>query len=490
MKKTWLLLVVLITSFQTFSQDVVTYFNGVSKINSNGETASLYSVKLTENYTFVTIELIPTRDRSRLNYFTSGFTHIKIGPYYKIRFLGALSNDGTSYHSCEPDDGWGWSKCKKGEKYRYTLVFDGRIPYGYTNFTMVDDYTEYHGYSFRNYTINNPDPVEKTGYNEFSVKQHIDNYNDGIVGIYEEVGGQHNYKFGCIKSGDEYKLVYLDGSDNLVWWKQGDLKAKIRQTSAPGLFKAEWRLVTKDVADEAYVGFDGISMKVLLEGVESSYLKTYPINTVPANAWSGSGLEIGEGHIITNFHVVDGARNIIVQRFVNNREEKFTAEVVATDKINDLAVIKITDSKYYKFQQLPYSVKFHTSDVGESCYALGYPMISTMGTEIKLTTGVISSRSGFKGDVSTYQVSAPVQPGNSGGPLFNYKGELIGIINAKHSNAENVSYAIKSSYIKNLIESFTNDNLFPTNNIISDKNLSYQVKSLTPFVYIIQCTNN
>ena len=117
-------------------------------------------------------------------------------------------------------------------------------------------------------------------------------------------------------------------------------------------------------------------------------------------------------------------------------------------------------------------------------------MISTMGTEIKLTTGVISSRSGFKGDVSTYQVSAPVQPGNSGGPLFNYKGELIGIINAKHSNAENVSYAIKSSYIKNLIESFTNDNLFPTNNIISDKNLSYQVKSLTPFVYIIQCTNN
>ena len=139
---------------------------------------------------------------------------------------------------------------------------------------------------------------------------------------------------------------------------------------------------------------------------------------------------------------------------------------------------------------MPYSVKFSTSDVGESCYALGYPMISTMGTEIKLTTGVISSRSGFQGNVSTYQVSVPVQPGNSGGPLFNYKGELIGIINAKHNNAENVSYAIKTAYVRNLIESFTNDDLFPKNNSITNKDLPGQVKSLKPFVYMIQCTNN
>jgi S1-C subfamily serine protease len=196
--------------------------------------------------------------------------------------------------------------------------------------------------------------------------------------------------------------------------------------------------------------------------------------------WSGSGIEIERGHIITNYHVVDGASNIIVQRVVNDREEKFVGEVIATDKVNDLAVIKITDTKYYKCGQLPYSVKFTTSDVGESCYALGYPMISTMGTEMKLTTGVISSRSGFQGDVSTYQVSAPVQPGNSGGPLFNYKGELIGIINAKHTNAENVSYAIKTSYVRNLTESFTNVNLFPTANLISGKDLPGQVKSIKP----------
>ena len=115
MKKLLLFLVTLTTFFQATSQNVVTYFNGQSKIQADGKIASLYSVELSDQYTFVTIELSPTYDRNRMTYFTSGFTHIQVGPYYKIRFLGALSNDGNSYHSCEPDDGWGWSNCKKGE---------------------------------------------------------------------------------------------------------------------------------------------------------------------------------------------------------------------------------------------------------------------------------------------------------------------------------------------------------------------------------------
>lgn len=491
MKKVLLFLLFLAISFSAASQDVITYFNGQSHIQSENEIASLYSVRLSDNYTFVTIELVPKIDRSRMTYFTSGFTHIQVGPYYKIRFLGALSNDGNSYHSCEPDDGWGWSNCKKGQKYYYTLVFDGRIPHGHTNFTMIDNYTEFRGYSFRNYTINNPDVVEKTGLDEYSVRQHICDNNDGIVGIYEEVNGQA-YRLGCVKSGDNYKLIFIDGSSNLTWWECGDLKAYLKPTSTPGLYKAMWYLASKEMVNEAYVGFDGTSMKVLLGDAESNYLKTFPTyaEAMQSDAWSGSGIEIENGYVITNYHVVEGANNILLQRVVSNREEVFTAEVVATDKVNDLAVIKITDSDYYKYQQLPYSVKFSTSDVGESCYALGYPMISTMGTEIKLTTGVISSRSGFQGDVSTYQVSVPVQPGNSGGPLFNYKGELIGIINAKHTDAENVSYAIKTAYVRNLIESFTNDDLFPKNNFIANKDLPGQVKALKPFVYMILCTNN
>ena len=79
-------------------------------------------------------------------------------------------------------------------------------------------------------------------------------------------------------------------------------------------------------------------------------------------------------------------------------------------------------------------------------------MRATMGDEVKLTNGIISSKSGFQGDVTSYQITAPVQQGNSGGPLFDSKGNIIGIINAKHAGAENASYAIKASYLMNLID--------------------------------------
>ena len=98
-----MILVVMTISLQAVSQDVVTYFDTQSRIRANGETAALYSVRLSDKYTYVTIELTPTVNRSRMTYYTSGYTHIQVGPYYKIRFLGALSNDGKSYHPCEPD---------------------------------------------------------------------------------------------------------------------------------------------------------------------------------------------------------------------------------------------------------------------------------------------------------------------------------------------------------------------------------------------------
>jgi S1-C subfamily serine protease len=110
-----------------------------------------------------------------------------------------------------------------------------------------------------------------------------------------------------------------------------------------------------------------------------------------------------------------------------------------------------------------------------------------MGDEIKLTTGVISSKSGFQGDMSQYQVSAPVQPGNSGGPLFDSKGNLIGIISSKHSKAENAGYAVKASYLKNLVEGRSKNNLLPQTNRILNLNLSGKVKAVKNYVYYINC---
>lgn len=204
--------------------------------------------------------------------------------------------------------------------------------------------------------------------------------------------------------------------------------------------------------------------------------------------WTGSGYAIGNGYIVTNFHVVEDAKSIIVKGIKGNMNDGYTAELVATDKSNDLAVLKIKDSVFRGLGAVPYSISTRMADVGEDVFVLGYPLTQALGNEIKLTNGIVSSRTGFQGDVSTYQISAPVQPGNSGGPMFDSKGNVIGIVVAGVPGAENVGYAIKTSYLKILIESAGLNIKLPVKNTISSLSLAEKVKRVKNFVYYIECS--
>ena len=205
--------------------------------------------------------------------------------------------------------------------------------------------------------------------------------------------------------------------------------------------------------------------------------------------WSGTGFALANNYIVTNYHVVNGAECIMIQGINGYFNTKYEAEVVATDKKNDLALLKVNGVSISSMD-IPYTINTTTSDVGEDIFVLGYPLTSTMGEEIKLTTGVVSSKTGYKGDVSIYQISAPIQPGNSGGPLFDSKGNIIGIVSAKHGGAENVGYAIKTLYLKNLIECSIASNIFPQVNTIEKLNLSSKVKAVKNYVYYITCSKS
>ncbi len=236
-----------------------------------------------------------------------------------------------------------------------------------------------------------------------------------------------------------------------------------------------------------------------------SFIKTYPTPSMYTEAyrkdaerkmeeakptnWSGTGFALLDNYIVTNFHVVENAKEIHIQGVDGDFNKKYKATLVASDKFNDLALLKV-DNGTINSLSIPYSIKTITSDVGEDVFVLGYPLTSTMGDEIKLTTGVVSSKTGFQGDVSLYQISAPIQPGNSGGPLFDGKGNIIGIISAKHKGAENVGYAIKTSYLRNLIESTISTNIFPERNKVSQLNLSGKVKMVKKYIYYITCSNS
>lgn len=207
-------------------------------------------------------------------------------------------------------------------------------------------------------------------------------------------------------------------------------------------------------------------------------------------AGNGSGIIISKsGYIVTNHHVIEGADDIEVEFIVNDEVQKFNAEIVQSDKVNDLAIIKIFDMNFDGLDNLPYNFKTRSSDVGTKVYAYGYPMaLSLMGKEIKITDGIISSKSGFDGDITTYQITAPIQGGNSGGPLFDDKGNFLGINSSGLSKdiADNVGYTIKSSYVLNLIDVLPKSIDLPSSTKLQSLPLTQQIKEISKYVVLIK----
>ena len=211
-----------------------------------------------------------------------------------------------------------------------------------------------------------------------------------------------------------------------------------------------------------------------------------------SNDWAGNGSGViltSNGYIATNNHVIEDASDIEVEFLYKNEIRSFNARVIQTDTTNDLAIIKIEDPDFDGLGSIPYKFKTNNVLVGESVFALGYPMaLSVMGKEIKFTDGKISSRTGFKGDITTYQSTTPIQGGNSGGPLFDLKGNLIAINSAKLKAdvADNVSYSIKSSYLLSLIDALPQDIPVPNSSLLTTKPLTEQIKTLSKFVVLIK----
>lgn len=202
---------------------------------------------------------------------------------------------------------------------------------------------------------------------------------------------------------------------------------------------------------------------------------------------SGTGFFVDpRGFIATNYHVIDGAKGIDVFVTKNGKTSTYRAECVVSDKQNDLAVIKINDGRFSTMGPVPYTLGHGTKDVGTTVFTMGYPELSYLGDEIKVTNGIVNSKTGYQGDITTYQISAPIQHGNSGGPLFDGNGQIIGVTNAGVMGLQNVGYAIKVSYLDNLIEASPQKIYLPTVNQLSGLALTEKVKKASPYIVIIK----
>lgn len=165
---------------------------------------------------------------------------------------------------------------------------------------------------------------------------------------------------------------------------------------------------------------------------------------------SGSGFFVNaDGWLVTNAHVVEDCRRVAVKGFG-------TANVEATDSANDLAALKVRTNRTIQ------SATFRAQPprLGEDVIVLGYPLAGLLSESIKVTTGNINALAGIRDDTRYVQISAPIQAGNSGGPLVDMSGRVIGmntgtlakaVSDIIGQNTQNVNFSIKSSVIKDFL---------------------------------------
>jgi serine protease Do len=179
---------------------------------------------------------------------------------------------------------------------------------------------------------------------------------------------------------------------------------------------------------------------------------------------------------------VNRLRTVYVQ---NNKGEYFNATPVYTDNNSDLAILKITDTAFKTMPNLPYSIRKNNMALSEQIFTLGFPRNIIVYGE-----GYLSAKSGNDGDSTAYQLTVSVNPGNSGGPVLNENGEVIGVITSKDKNADGVVYAAKSMNIYKLLEAVRKTDeapaiKLPTNSSLKGMTRARQVEKLEEYVYMV-----
>lgn len=198
---------------------------------------------------------------------------------------------------------------------------------------------------------------------------------------------------------------------------------------------------------------DGEISEALLIKLQSSFSKKQ--NTLDLKNYSvvgtGSGYLVDKnGHVVTNEHVVNGCSVITTGK--NN-----TAELLRADATNDIAIIKTTDTEKYR----PMSFAGKDPALGQRIFVSGFPLNQIL-ENLNFTSGTVSSEVGLMQNINQFQFTAPIQPGNSGGPILNEYGGVIGMSVATVSNkkfeemvdtlVQNINFGIRQSSVQSLLD--------------------------------------
>ena len=223
--------------------------------------------------------------------------------------------------------------------------------------------------------------------------------------------------------------------------------------------------------------------KLQLEAKQLDQTKKRSIKT------AGTGFSLGSsGYILTNYHVVKDAQYIKV-RFFNG--DVSDAEVIIKEESSDIAFLKPERSPKLPGANVSLGDSSEVK-LGDKVFTIGFPMSNILGQQPRYSEGVINSLAGVGDDPNAFQISIPIQSGNSGGPLFNQKGEVVGIVSSSLDSAntfqifgnapQNVNFAIKSTFVKNLLPMIPEMLVSPTDIVVVPKDSG----SLSGFIERVQ----
>lgn len=308
---------------------------------------------------------------------------------------------------------------------------------------------------------------------------------DLVEGIW--ITTDNKYEFAIVKNTSamyrDYDYIGIVTSTTEKNWEQGEIKVLLKKTSSSQLYTGSYYILDR------VGGFWGIisqkkdygttfsqRSKNLIEcylpvgayglPVKNTFIRTYPAYDLPGGTGlqaSGTGFFVTKSLVATNYHVVADAKEIEVT-FQN--ETKLPAVIVAKDPVNDLALLKVNG-----LESIVTPVAIGPSrevKEGIQVFAVGFPLATEMGGRAKIGEGIVNSVTGLNDDIRMLQISIPIQPGNSGSPLYNTKGQVIGIVTATLNNRfflnqmsvipQNVSYATKISYLNMLMNTLPEEN--------------------------------
>jgi S1-C subfamily serine protease len=295
-----------------------------------------------------------------------------------------------------------------------------------------------------------------------------------VQGIWTDT--QNKYRLGIVPapegSGEDYLAVVLASSSPI--WQIGEIKGEIRTTATTDVYTCTFYMANKKPAGATlFLEHDSLlrgSFSTPQGSIDLVLVRVWPgvsgesARESPASSGaSGTGFLLSRsGLIATNWHVVANAKNIAVA--FPGWTDRISAEIAIRDTVNDLAVVRITDSSRIAATcpQLPFQLSSSRGvTLGQRVSTIGYPLTSLLGSSPKFSEGVVASQNGLDDDPRTFQISAQVQPGSSGSPLFDSEGNIVGVVVATLDASklyqmagvlpQNVNWAIKSDYLLTLI---------------------------------------